>query len=625
MAFVESLIAFVAASPWQMWVSLAVLVAAIAAFASRRPSVELVSVATVAAYLILFEIAPLTTASGTASITAATILDGFADPALFAIMGLLILGQGLFQSGAMELPSRFLIAAPERFRKAALAGALLLALLASAFINDAVVVVMFLPIVAALGAATGVPPSRALMPLSFFALLGGTTTLIGSSTNILAAGVYENAIGDAIGFFDLTPLGALIVAVGVVYMATIGRALLPRRAPTETEAGRENKQFIAQFEVTRDHFLLGEGPVASLFRDLPDITVRMVQRRAETILPPYDDFRFALGDVVIIAATRAALTRLLKERPEVLGDAAARIDVDDADPRAPRAQLTLVEAVVAPASRFIGRTIGSIGFHYHTNCVILGVERRSRMIREPIGGIRLEAGDVLLVLGPLEDVRRLRTDRDVLMMEASMTGLPAPRNAVLSAIIFAIVVALAALDILPIVVAAICGVAAMLLFGCLNVRQAARAFDRRVYLLIGAALAMGHVLDAAGGAALVGGALAPIAGAMGPAALLSVLFLISAGAANVVSNLATVALMTPIAISAGAASGVDPFALALTVIYAANCTFTTPIGDRTNLLVMSPGRYTPRDYLKVGGPLLILIWIAYSLVAPLYFASIGRL
>lgn len=625
MEVAESLTALILASPWQMWASLAILLMAIAAFISERFTMELVSIATVAAYLLLFELAPLRNEAGAQIISTATILEGFADPALLAIMSLLMLSQGLFQSGTMELPTRFLIAGTGRFRVVMLGVVLLFALVSSAFINDTPVVVMFLPIVAAMAAASGVAPSRVLMPLSFLALLGGMTTLIGSSTNILAAGVFQDATGEEIAFFDLTPLGAMIAVIGLVYLATVGRFLLPRRGIAENEVARENKQFIAQFEISRGHFLLGRGPVGGLFPDLPDITVRMVQRREEAILPPYDDFQFMQGDIVIIAATRAVLTKLLRERPEILGDALAEVDLDEADPRAPRSQLTLVEAVVAPGSRMIGRTIGQIGFHYQTNCVILGVERRSRMIRTEISSIRLEAGDVLLILGPLEDVRQLRMDRDVLLMEASMTGLPARRNAVLSGVIFILVVIFAATGLLPIGIAAVCGVFAMLALGCLNIRQAARAFDRRIYLLIGSSLAMGHVLERTGGAALIGGFIAPIAENFGSAALLSAMFLISAAMTNVLSNNATVAILTPIALSAARLAGIDPWPVALTVIYGANCPFATPIAYQTNLLVMTPGHYKFRDFLRVGGPLIILIWIGYSIVAPIYFREIGRL
>ncbi|MEK7265538.1 MAG: SLC13 family permease, partial [Pseudomonadota bacterium] len=257
MDLAASLPAVIMASPWQMWASLAILAIAIGAFVSDRFTMELVSIAAVAAFLLLFQIAPLLDAGGAKIITTSTILEGFADPALLAIMSLLMLSQGLYQSGTMELPTRFLVNGAGRFKVLMLGVTLIVVLISSAFINDTPVVVMFLPIIAAMAAASGVAPSRVLMPLSFLALLGGMTTLIGSSTNILAAGVFHDATGEEIGFFDLTPLGGMIALVGVIYLATFGRMLLPRRGVTDNNVERENKQFIAQFEINRGHFLLG--------------------------------------------------------------------------------------------------------------------------------------------------------------------------------------------------------------------------------------------------------------------------------------------------------------------------------------------------------------------------------
>jgi di/tricarboxylate transporter len=257
--------------------------------------------------------------------------------------------------------------------------------------------------------------------------------------------------------------------------------------------------------------------------------------------------------------------------------------------------------------------------------VILGIERRSRMLRSRMSTIRLDSGDVLLILGTLEDIRALRADRDVLLLEWSMTGLPARGNAILAGAIFIAVVAAAASGVLPIAITAASGVLAMLAFGCLNIRQAARAFDRRIYLLIGASLAMGLALEKTGGAALLGGLLAPIAANFGPAALMSAVFILSAIATNILSNNATSVIFMPIAVSAARLAGMDPLPLALTVIYGANCPFATPIGYQTNLLVMTPGHYRFADYFRVGGPLIILIWIVYTIVAPVYFASIGRI
>jgi di/tricarboxylate transporter len=625
MEFLSQIAAFLAVHPWQMWATLIIIGGAIFGYASDRFDLEIVSLTSVVALLILFALFPLLDASGADRVSTENLLAGFANPSLIAVICLLILGRGIFQAGTMEYPTRMIIHALRIQKTLVVVFVFFLVLTVSAFLNDTPVVVMFLPIVAALAAESGIPPSRLMMPLSFIALFGGMTTLIGSSTNILAAGVFEDVSGQKMGFFDMTPLGLVIAATGILYLATIGRALLPRRTEDKREAERENKQFIAQFEVTRGHSLIGAGPVAGLFPDLPDVTVRMVQRREDAILPPFDDFKFKVGDTVIVAATRQALMALLKSRPEIIGGALSETSLEDEGGAPARAQLTLVEALVAPASRMIGRTIGQIGFHYQTNCVILGVERRSRMIRTQMSAIRLEAGDVLLILGPLEDVRGLRTERDLLLLEWSMEGIIDPRNAIAAGLIFVSVVATAATGVAPIEIAALAGVLLMLLFGCLNIRQAARAFDRRIYMLIGASLAMGLAIEATGAAALLGAAIAPIADHFGPAVLISTVFIISAATTNLLSNNATAVLFVPIAVNAARIAGMDPMPLALTVIYGANCPFLTPIGYQTNLLVMGPGHYKFSDYLRVGGPLLLLIWFLYSIAAPLWFERQGML
>ena len=239
--------------------------------------------------------------------------------------------------------------------------------------------------------------------------------------------------------------------------------------------------------------------------------------------------------------------------------------------------------------------------------------------------IRLEAGDVLLIVGDIQDIQALRADRDILLLETSMKDLPDPRNARIASVIFAGVVATVTTGTLDIAIAAIVGATAMVAFGCLNVRQAARAIDRRIYFLIGTALAMGAALEKTGGAMLIGAGLADIAGGFGPVVLISAFFIVCAGITNVLSNNATAVLFMPIAVSAANAVGIDPHVLALTVIFGANCSFATPVAYQTNLLVMTPGHYKFSDFIRVGGPLIIVIWIAYTIIAPIYFRTIGML
>ncbi len=613
----------IAASPWQMWGTLAIIGVTVIFYSLDRYSLELVSVGSLVALLLLFSLAPLSV-DGEVRLNSEILLRGFASPALFAIMGLLIIGQGMFQSGAFERPTERMLRLYDKHPHLTAGAVFLFVMAVSAFLNNTPVVVMFIPIIAAMAAQSKIPASRLMMPLSFLSIFGGMTTMIGSSTNLLAVQSYRSTVpGADIGFFELAPIGLILAGVGAVYMMTAGRALLPARQQNTVADERDGKQFIAQIELTRGNPLIGKGPVAGLFPDLPEVTVRMVQRREEAILPPFEDLKFRVGDVLIIAATRTALTNLLKASPEILEGMISEISLAEDDGSGPRAQLTMIEAIIAPGSRMIGRTIGHIGFHYQTNTVILGIERRSRMLRGQMNTIRLEAGDVLLILGDLADIRSLRADRDILLLERSMEGLPDAHNARLSTLIFGLVIAAASTGILPIAVAAIAGAGAMVAFGCLNIRQAARTVDRRIFLLIGASLAMGAALQQTGGAGLIGETIATGAAPFGPVVLISAFFILCATITNVLSNNATAVLFTPIAVSAANSAGIDPHILVLTVIYGANCSFATPIAYQTNLLVMTPGHYKFADYMKVGIPLIVVLWIVYTIAAPLYFSAIG--
>ncbi len=610
------------AAPWQMWATMAIVAVTIVFYTLDRFPLELVSGGAIVALLVLFLIAPFE-ADGVNRLSTEVLLSGFASPALFAILGLLIIGQGMFQAGALEHPTEYLLRAFDKRPITVTGSVFVFIMMISAFLNNTPVVVMFIPIMAAIAQQSKIRVSRFMMPLSYLSILGGMTTLIGSSTNLLAAQSYRATTGGEIGFFELTPMGLILASAGVIYMATAGRWLLPKRDnPNQPGVNdREGKHFIAQIEITRGHPLVGKGPVAGLFVDLPDITVRMVQRRERAMLPPFEDFAFRAGDFVIVAATRASLTSLLKSSPEMLEGLMAETTIaDEEDGSVQRStQLTMVEAIVAPGSRLIGRSVAQISFHAQTNCVILGIERRSRMIRTQMNTIRLEAGDVLLILGDLKDIRALRSDRDILLLEWSMQGLPDQRNANVAALIFAGVIAFTATGLAPIAVSAIAGATAMVASGCLNVRQAARAIDRRIYLLIGASLAMGIALERTGGAAFLGHALATLSDGFGPMVLISAFFIMCAALTNVLSNNATAVLFTPVAVAAAQQAGIDEHILVLTVIFGSNCSFATPIAYQTNLLVMGPGHYKFRDFMVVGGPLIILLWIVYTATASFYF------
>lgn len=602
---------------WPMWASLIAVAITIVCYMMDRWSMELVSVAVIAGLLILFSL-PGATAMDGSEIGPASLLAGFANPALITIMALLVVGQGLFQTGALEGPTKALVRSYDKRPKLTLVMAFAAVFVTSAFTNNTPVVIMFLPIMSAIAARMGASTSRLMIPLSFVSIFAGMTTLIGTSTNLLAADAYARLTGSELGFFDQTAFGLILASVGIAYLVIASRFLLPDREAFAETMVKSGKQFVAQFEVTPGHFLDGKQAVAGMFPALQDITVRMIQRGEKALLPPYDDIELKAGDLVIVAATRQALTDLLSGKPSMLNDiwqsGVAEMDEDTGE-----TQLGLVEAVIAPGSRMAGRTVEMLGFRRLTQAVTLGIQRRSRMIRSKLGEIRLEAGDTLLLCGPVGAFRSLRTSRDLILLEWSQSEFPTTTRAQVARVITLAMVLVAAFGLVDITIASIVAATGMILLQCLNHRQASRSLDLRIYLVIAAALAMGAALEATGAAQLIAELVVTFAAPYGTLAVLSAIFLAVAILTNILSNAATAVLFTPIALSAAEQTNADPFPFLLAVIYAANCAFATPIAYQTNMLVMGPGHYKFSDFMRFGGPLVIITWAAFTIIAPWRF------
>lgn len=600
-----------------MWLTFAIVAGAIIAYSYDRIPLELSSIATVALLLFVFHMLPLQDADGGQTLDARDILKGFADPSLVTIMALLVVGQGLVQTGALNGPARMLVGWGKTHPNVILLACLFVVMLISAIMNNTPVVVIFIPILAAVAEKLGKPSAQVMMPLSFAAILGGNMTKIGSSTNLLAAGAYEQSHGGSIAFFDFTIPGAVLALVGFIYVIFVApRLLIDRSGIAKRLAGGGGKQFLFQMELGPENGLVGQTAVAGMFPGLKDVTVRMIERGHHKLLPPYDDITLSVGDIVLVAATRGVMTDLLNASPDLVTDAEGE---DPTDEQQAGRRRVIAEAVIAPASRLDGRTLAQSGFRAETGCAVLGVQRRSRMIRAALSQLRLEAGDVLLVMGERDYVLDLRDNKDVLLMESSASDVPMKEYAVRALMVFAGVVFTAALEILPIVVSALMGASLMMILRCLNVRQASRAIDRRVFTIVGAALALGTAMQGTGGAAwLAHSAIELMMGA--PVwMLLSGFFIMVALLTNVLSNNATAVLFTPIAVSIAIELQIDPMPFLLAVIFGANCSFATPMSYQTNLLVMAPGHYTFNDFVRVGTPLIIIMWATFTLFVPWYY------
>jgi di/tricarboxylate transporter len=601
---------------FEMWATLFLTVAAVVAYASERVPVELTSIGVLVALLLLFHIVPLVTGAP-ARLGPSEILGGFSSPALIAVSALLVVGQTMVSTGALEGIARFLVWLSRGSFQRAYALSLGYVTASSAFLNNTPIVVIFMPILRSVAERYSRPASAVMMPLSFAAILGGMLTLIGTSTNLLVSGELVRLGQQPLAFFDLTVPGLVLALAGGTYVLLLP-AILPQRDEPPGLVTVDGKQFIAEIDVSPDSKLIGEASRGGLFPSLPDVTVRLIQRDQQMILPPFENVVLQPGDVLIVAATRKVLTEILAKNPGHLLRTSG-IATEPAVTGTQPSELVLAEAMIKPASRMIGQTLELTNFPARSQCTVLGIQRRARMLRTRLHELRLEPGDVLLLVGRQDALERLRGDPDVLLMEWSASEMPLVRKAPVAAAIFAVIVLPAALDLVPIVITALLGVVALVVTGCINVRQAARAVDRQIVLIIAAALALGTALEATGAAAYVAMLVLGAMEGASPSAVLSVLFLVVAALTNVLTNNAAGVLFTPIAVNVAVGLGADVFPFALAVVFGASCSFATPIGYQTNLLVMGPGHYRFRDFVTAGLPLVFIVWAAFSLFVPWYY------
>lgn len=606
-----------------MWATFAVILAALVLYAAERVALELTSLGILCALLVLFHFNPVEV-DGKNLLGPESLLAGFANPALLTVVALLVMGAGLARTGVLEAGAGLLFRYGRGHAAIAPAIAFVAVLAISGFLNNTPVVVIFIPIMQALADRLGQSSSKLLMSLSFAAILGGMTTLIGSSTNLLVSGALVGLGESGFSFFQFVIPGTILAVVGVLYVIFFARFLLPDRALLTSAVAGGGREFMIEINVYEGSKFDGMMPVAGYFPELKDLALRIIVRDGLSYHAPFDDdFHLAPGDTLVVAATRPTLTEALKGEPAQfhpqLGQDWERYETEEGHQRWQVGNQVLAEAMITPESLFVGQNLTQIGFRYRYHCVALGIQRRSQMIRSRVTEIRLEPGDVLLLQGRQEDVDALRGNPDILLVEWTAIDVPAVHHARSTLLIFAAVIASAATGLVPIAVASLCGAGLMLATGVLDIRQASRAIDRTIVMMIAAALALGASLQATGGAQFLADAMLAAVGDAAPAIVLSAFFLLVAVLANLISTKATAVLFTPIAVSIAQGLDVPPEAFVVAVVFAANCSFASPIGYQTNLLVMAPGNYRFADFVRVGTPLLIIVWLTFSLVAPWYY------
>lgn len=605
---------------FHMWATFAFTAALVVLYIWERLPIILSSTLCLAAMTLTFHLVPLPGPNGTNLLDPHKLLAGFANPALITVLSLIIIGRALVTTGALVQITQVISTAGQNRSRLAVVSVLLCATVITAFLNNTPVVVMFIPILLAIANRTHQSPATIMMPLSYAAILGGMTTLIGSSTNLLVSRSLVELGQAPFRFFEFTGFGVILAGIGLVYVLFIMPFLLRhRKAPNVSLSNRGSRQFLAHLTLREDSPLVGMKPVAGHFKELPDIVVMMIWRNRRAILPPFDETPLQAGDMLVIAATRQVLTDATMHRFGLIPADESLQMRSGPGGTAPSSHRQVVEAMVVPGGDLTGTTIRKSRFLRRFGCVVIGLQRRAHMIRTRMTEITLEPGDVLLLYGTQDTVDALQRSKDLVVLDQSQEDMPAYHRAKRALVIFAGVVLLAATNLIPIVVLALIGAAMMVLLKVIRLPQALRSIDFNLVFIVATSLALGAALELTGGATFLAQHILIELNNTGPAIILSAYFLVVAFFTNLISNNACAVLFTPIGVHMAFNIGIDPHIFATATLFAANCSFCTPIGYQTNLLVMGPGHYRFSDFLYLGIPLMLLIWAAFSLLTPVVY------
>lgn len=528
-------------------------------------------------------------------------ISGFSNPATITVAAMFVLSAGLQKTGAVARAGRLLKRLAEHPTMLLLAMMLTVAAV-SAFINNTAAVAVFMPLALAACAGGKVSPSKLLIPLSYASQFGGVCTLIGTSTNLLVSSISERAGHGAFALFEFAPLGLVMVGAGTLYLAVLGRWLLPDRRGAQLTETYQLGDYITELRVRPDSRLVGQTVAASDFGRREDLTVLEILRQGRTLFAPLHE-PVQAGDVLLVRGGARDLMDAknawkLELEPEFrLKDEA--LEAKD---------LRLAEVLIAPRSQLIDRTLAAVDFRRRYEAIVLAIRARQGTFGTQLNQVPLQFGDALLLLGPKDDLARLRGDPNFLVLDTVEE--PALRRGKIpwAVGIIAAVVTLAAFDVMPILVSSIIGCIALVATRCLTLEEAYAAIDWKVIFLLAGVLPLGLAMEKTGAAQLLARSALGLVGPLGPVVVLAMLYLFTAMLTEFMSNNATAVLMAPVAISAAGALGVDARPLLMAVCFAASTSFATPVGYQTNTMVYHPGGYRYADFARVGIPLNLLFW-----------------
>ena len=587
---------------WEIAFVLGLTIVAVVLFVTEKFSTDVVAVLVM---VVLLVSGILTPAEG---------FNGFANPATVTVGAMFVISAGLFRAGAVNFLGRGLRRLARRSSTLMVLVMMLGVGSLSSFLNNTATVAIMIPVIMVVAQRVNTSPSKLLMPLAFASLLGGMCTVLGTSTNILASSMAETAGLEPLSMFEFSRLGIIFFAVGVIYMMTIGRKMIPEhRTSGDLTRSFGLGDYLTELQLSDKSQLVGESLESAPLLEEFDIEVLQIIRGKDllrptpkTVLREHDLLRVK-GDVSTINE--------LKERAE----ASLGVQIKWQDSDLESKDTKLVEAVVGPSSPLAGRSLVESNPRKNYGVSVLAIRHHGALKHGELQNIKLMSGDTLLIEVPNSRIPYLIQQRVFLV--ASKAGIPQfdlPKAAKGVAIVVSVITS-AALGWLSIASAAAAGALLIVLSKCISMEEAYAAIEWNVLFLLAGMLALSIAMEKTGTSAMMAGGIVDVFGAMGPRALVAAFFGATMLLTSVMSNQATVALLIPVAITTAYSIDANPRTFIFAVMFAASSSFMTPVGYQTNTMIYGPGQYTFNDFLRVGTPLSLIFWVLGTLLIPWFW------
>ncbi len=592
----------------QIALTLGLTLVVLALFVWNRLAVEVVGLLVMAALIL------------TRLVTPQEGISGFANEAVVTVALMLVLSAGLLRTGAIDILGRWAAAFAAKSESRLLSAIIGFIVPVSAVISNTAAVAILLPTVLGLSRTMHIAPSRLLMPLSFAGQLGGTLTLIGTSTNLLVAAIALEAGLGRIGLFDMTAPGAILTGLGVLYLFTLGRWLTPaREAPVGLVERYDLREYLTVLKVSDDSRLIGRSLADTRFGTEHGLQIVEIRRAAgERIIPPTAATTLQAGDVLVVTGRVPDIARIEEAdhltivgvRPDL--QVASNKDGEDAAP-------DLAELLVTLGSPAVRRTVTQLDLRRRFGVNALALQRHGQAVHAAVGRVPLAPGDLLLVQGRPSALQALHQSGELAMLGSVQLPARRRKKVVPALLIMLAVVVLPAFGVTTILVSALLGSLAMVLTGCLTPDEAYGDIDWSVIVLLAAILPLGTAIRNTGTADWVAQGILGAVTPLGPHGVFAAIYLLAIALTSVISNGAAAVVLVPVAIAAGAELGISPMPLIIGVMFAASSSFITPIGYQTNTFIYGPGGYRFSDFFRVGAPLNLLLAIASTFVIPWFF------